>query len=62
MSSHKIHKLPHRLFYINFHSAQYETGLVTSHIWLESLGYGNGLVAKGILQIAIIPQEVDLES
>ena len=62
MSSHKIHLLPHRLFYISYHWAQYETVLVTSHIWLESLGYGNGLVAKGILQEAIIPQEVVLES
>ena len=39
-----------------------ETGLLTSHIWLESLGYGNGLEAEGILQKVIIPQEVVLES
>mgnify|MGYP001804834984 FL=1 len=62
MSSHKIHQLPHRLFYINYHWAQYETRLVTSHIWLESLGYGNGLVAKGVLQKFITSQEVVLES
>ena len=62
MSSHNILLLPQRLFYINYHRAQCETRLVTSHIWLESIGYGKKLVAKGVLQKFIIPQGVVLES
>ena len=51
-----------RLCFRNYHWAQYETRLVTSHIWLESLGHGNELIAEWVIPKLIIPQGVVLES
>ena len=54
--------LPQRLFYINYHWAQYKTGLVTSHIWLESLWTNLNMESKGVLQKSINSEGVVLES
>ena len=60
MSSQRIHYLPQQLFSINYHSAQYETRLVTSHIWLDSFGYRNELVAQRVLPKCMIPRDLKI--